>query len=338
MPDVRVITKRAEVDAAIIEIMGIDCNQFTQIAMIAQGDFQKLLFAETGERKKIFRKIFHTDLYETIQDKLKSDSLSLKNEYAQAVYSVNQYVSGIVCDEDDVLAIDVRKAQEGGLPFAEISELLEKIIKSDEEKQGALQKQSEENQKKKDGLTKILAKAEEVEKAAGELKTSREQLDVLVPKLKELVTARDTERAKKPEQEKLAKQIAEIEALLPEYGELEEKQKSLKEYAEKIEQNQTRIENGNIVKAQTEKTISELKAEQKALEGADGRKAKLEAERAKTADILEQLNALKEDFAQYAQLAQNFEEAQKKYKQAADNYDKKKAEYEQANRAYLCLL
>ena len=335
MPDGRVITKRAEVDAAIIEIMGIDCNQFTQIAMIAQGDFQKLLFAETGERKKIFRKIFHTDLYETIQDKLKSDAIALKNEYAQAVYSVNQYVSGIVCDEDDVLAIDVRKAQEGGLPFAEIAELLEKLIKSDEEKQSALQKQSEANQKKKDGLTKILAKAEEVEKAAGELKTSREQLDELEPKLKELVKTRDLERAKKPEQDKLAKQIAEIEALLPEYGELEEKQKLLKEYAEKIEQNQTRIKNGNEVKAQTEKTICELKAEQKALEGADGRKAKLEAERAKTADILEQLNALKEDFAKYAQLAQNLEEAQKKYRQAADNYDKKKAEYEQANRAYL---
>ena len=42
-PDGRVVTKLREVDRAVEEIMGIDRNQFTQIAMIAQGDFLKLL-------------------------------------------------------------------------------------------------------------------------------------------------------------------------------------------------------------------------------------------------------------------------------------------------------
>ena len=54
-PDGRVITKVKEVDRAIAEIMGIDRNQFSQIAMIAQGDFLKLLLASTDERKKFFR-------------------------------------------------------------------------------------------------------------------------------------------------------------------------------------------------------------------------------------------------------------------------------------------
>ena len=48
------VTKSREVTRAITELIGLDCRQFTQIAMIAQGDFQKVLFANTEERGKIF--------------------------------------------------------------------------------------------------------------------------------------------------------------------------------------------------------------------------------------------------------------------------------------------
>ena len=60
MPDGSVITKIKEVSAKVEEIIGINKNQFSQIAMIAQGDFRKLLNCETNERSKIFRKIFKT--------------------------------------------------------------------------------------------------------------------------------------------------------------------------------------------------------------------------------------------------------------------------------------
>ena len=62
-PDGRVVTKQRDVDNAIREIMGIDRDQFLQIAMIAQGDFLKLLLASTEDRQKIFRQIFKTKRY-----------------------------------------------------------------------------------------------------------------------------------------------------------------------------------------------------------------------------------------------------------------------------------
>ena len=71
-PDKRVITKVSEVTKAITEIIGLDRQQFTQIAMIAQGDFLRLLFASTEERKKIFRRIFGTEKYFNLQENLKS--------------------------------------------------------------------------------------------------------------------------------------------------------------------------------------------------------------------------------------------------------------------------
>ncbi len=69
--------KKKEIDLKIEEIIGLDVNQFTQIAMIAQGDFLKLLHAESKERKQIFSKIFHTRIFWKIQDTLKEQAKGL---------------------------------------------------------------------------------------------------------------------------------------------------------------------------------------------------------------------------------------------------------------------
>ena len=69
--------KKREVDHKIEEIMGLDVDQFTQIAMIAQGDFLKLLHAESKERKRIFSRIFQTKLYWQVQEELKEQAKQL---------------------------------------------------------------------------------------------------------------------------------------------------------------------------------------------------------------------------------------------------------------------
>lgn len=54
-PDDRLpVTKAKEVTKAVTELIGLDRGQFTQIAMLAQGDFMKLLFSKTEERSKNF--------------------------------------------------------------------------------------------------------------------------------------------------------------------------------------------------------------------------------------------------------------------------------------------
>ena len=64
MPDGSVFPgRKRETEHKITEIMGMDAGQFTQMAMIAQGDFLKLLLADSKDRKKIFSRIFHTKIY-----------------------------------------------------------------------------------------------------------------------------------------------------------------------------------------------------------------------------------------------------------------------------------
>ena len=60
-----------DINQKIEEIIGVDSSQFSQIAMIAQGDYLKLLLAASKERKEIFSRIFNTGIYSRIQYKLK---------------------------------------------------------------------------------------------------------------------------------------------------------------------------------------------------------------------------------------------------------------------------
>lgn len=60
-----------DINLKLQEIIGVDQNQFSQIAMIAQGDYLKLLHASSKERKEIFSRIFNTGIFSRIQMKLK---------------------------------------------------------------------------------------------------------------------------------------------------------------------------------------------------------------------------------------------------------------------------
>ena len=131
-PDGRIVSKAREVTAAVREILGVDRKQFTQIAMIAQGDFLKLLLASTEERKEIFRRIFRTELYQRLQEELRDRAIRLGREFAAASASLRQYMEGLCCEEMDPLQPQVEKAREGGLPVEEVLTLAERLLAEDE--------------------------------------------------------------------------------------------------------------------------------------------------------------------------------------------------------------
>ena len=109
-PDSRTpVTKSKEVTRAVTELIGLDRRQFTQIAMIAQGDFQKLLLAGTEERGNIFRQIFKTGLYQTLQGKLKDAVKAQGAAYTDLKRSINQYMESIVCTQDTPAAEKMRQ-------------------------------------------------------------------------------------------------------------------------------------------------------------------------------------------------------------------------------------
>lgn len=61
-----------QVNAAVRELLGIDCAQFKQVGMIAQGEFMKLLNASTDERESILRQVFATQKYQNLTNALQA--------------------------------------------------------------------------------------------------------------------------------------------------------------------------------------------------------------------------------------------------------------------------
>ena len=131
-PDGRIITGSSNVTEAIKDLLGIDRNQFSQIAMIAQGDFLKLLIASTAERGDIFRQIFKTQPYDQLQSRLKEEYQTLESKRNTIINLRQQYIASISCEEDDELIEMVNNAKEGKLLTSSIIQLLEMLITKDE--------------------------------------------------------------------------------------------------------------------------------------------------------------------------------------------------------------
>lgn len=107
------VTKSTDVTKAVTELIGLDRRQFMQIAMIAQGDFQKLLLAGTEERSTIFRQIFGTGIYQSLQEQLKASVKKQWKEYDELRRSIRQYMDGILCIEDASISPQLPQGMEG---------------------------------------------------------------------------------------------------------------------------------------------------------------------------------------------------------------------------------
>ncbi len=334
-PDGRIITKQKEVNAAVTEIMGIDRNQFTQISMIAQGDFLKLLLATTEDRKKIFRKIFRTQNYQLLQDRLKAEAAGLKNEYEKASEGLKQYINGILCDEEDILSLRVGQAKENRLTSEELCELLQELIQKDEGILCCLREQEEELNVKKENTVKALSAAEAQQTAENTLKEFEEQLRRLLPKLNEYIDSLKTEQDKKPEMEHLQREIAERKAQLPDYTTLDELIQGLKAFERKareltlkLTEDQDKLQTLQIQKESIKKELKELADSGEERVCLEAKKKEAESRR----DILVSIQSARKDAEKYAEMLQD---AQKDYKEKSMKAEQKKTVYNLMNKSYL---
>ena len=241
LPNGNIKTGLKEVNAAVIEILGIDRNQFTQIAMIAQGDFLKLLLASTDERKKIFQKLFKTQNYYILQEKLKSQSGALSREYEAKKNSIEQYIQGIVCDEDNLASIEVKKAKEGSLSSQEITELLSGLIADDESAENIAMQKKEALQKELYMVKSRIEKVQDYLTAKSDLEKNEAEF-ILASQIEKKLSIKLEEALNEiPKAKKLSLEAAKINALLPDYDELSKKQNSFNENRVFIENSSSKI-------------------------------------------------------------------------------------------------
>lgn len=108
--------KKSGTDAKILEIVGLTAQQFTQTVMIAQGEFLKLLYTKSDERKQIFSKLFQTDRYWSIQEELRLRSSRMDELLEENERAIAQELSRLIRPEE--LALPGGEA----LPLEELAE------------------------------------------------------------------------------------------------------------------------------------------------------------------------------------------------------------------------
>ena len=95
------VTKAKDVTAAVQEIIGLDYNQFSQIVLIAQGQFTKLLNASTEERSRIFRKLFRTQRYAQLQERLQAEASALNQQRTAQNAKLDSLLGGLQFSPED---------------------------------------------------------------------------------------------------------------------------------------------------------------------------------------------------------------------------------------------
>lgn len=328
LPSGTILTRKSEVAAAINEILGIDRDQFMQIAMIAQGDFRRLIHADTTSRQEIFRKIFETAGYNRLQDEIKKQYADVNKQCQELRNSVNQYINGAVCSKNHPKYEKFEKLLDGELLVSDAINLIEEILRDDEKSFRGIEEQIARNDEKLDAINKKIGKVSELNKA-------KKQVNDLILKL-QMETA-NYERAKEnldkeKENESKINHLSEVILLekdkLPKYDEqeklfkmLDEKQKNFENIASVL----SVLENSNEIltkeleddKAHIE-SLKDAKVEQKeamqVLDSANKRKAEI-------TDLIGKWDELADE-------KENIAAKEKHYLALSDDYKVKKKTYD----------
>lgn len=329
MPDGSVITKIKEVSAKVEEIIGINKNQFSQIAMIAQGDFRKLLNCETNERSKIFRKIFKTEPYHNIEIKLSSLFNELRRNREKEKSGIEQYINQLKCNENDTLSLELERAKSGDVLIEDVIKLAGEIINKDTLEYTKTQKNIESINEKIEKINSNIKLYENQEATKKAYAKASAKLEEFKTKRSECEKAYKSAEAQRERLDDLTRKINLINSKMPKYDELKSLENSIKEKAQSFEKS-----NNSLKLKQQEITLleKEIDEKSKALEevkGADLLAQKLTVQKEEIKKKAEALKELKTEIDRCKAEQKNLKNAQSFAKSALDEYGALENEYNQ---------
>ncbi len=283
-----------KINHKIEEIIGLNVKQFTQTAMLAQGDFIKLLHASSEDRKEIFAKIFDTEIYESIEQETAKRAKAVNIELAENKANIVRELERVKCIENSCYdeSWNSKKYQKR---FTETEkevflELVLNICRETEEKWKQTEAERKETNAKISSLEKEIVYAKGINKLFEELEKWEEKKQLLEEKSQEI------EELKYKIQ--MGERALEVEQ---DYHELEQAEKEASQCRERIEKlNRWIFEN--------QKQSEELKKQ------AQGAESKYDSEAprlyAENETILNSLNKY-DELAEMMQRQKNTEEKRK---------------------------
>ena len=332
------VTKARDVTRAIEELLGLDYEQFTQIAMIAQGDFQKLLLAGTVQRGEIFRQIFHTGIYQQVQLKLKEAAQSRYKEYDEMRRSIAQYLDGVkLRQREGTEAEEFAELKKGKFEgkLERSLEILKSFIDQGEKRESELLKQEQEVDQKIRTMENMLHLSAQKRNLEQKKDLVRKQLEQLLPDLEK--ASGEAEKYKDADQkcEALGILIREKQEQLKKYQVLEQLKKELDEIRMQLKKCRAGQEANIRQEQQLHKDMEQLKKERSLLENSQLDLQKAITEREKRTQRKSELNGLETEMREFKGLYEATKEQQKKYQAAYEKAQQQSEYYQQIFHSFL---
>lgn len=314
-PDGRLVTSPRAVDAAVRDLLGVDRDQFTRIAMLAQGEFQKLLLADTGARMEIFRHIFDTDRYARLQARLKEEARDAREEFVRQTRDVKEQLARVACPagEEGGFASQLEAVRAGKLPDAEALPLLDGLLARDREQQKQLEQEKTGIEARLTALAGDIARGEEGEKLRSSLAKSEFRLAQLGPTLEKARQAAGLARETAAEETALRDRAAALTAKLGEYDKLEQLVRAQAEGSSALE----------AWKTELSRAAEDHARRREALERDKGRRDALQSAPAEAVQARSALEALEQTAGKAAELKKGFQKLERDrsvYQRAQEKY------------------
>ena len=209
--------KIPETNKKIAEIVGLDASQFLQIAMIAQGDFLRLLLAPSKERKEIFGKIFNTRIYGRIQAKLREAAGNLEEELSENRKDCLREFAALSAPPESTEAEELQKLTENEERWGETAQVTIEAVQQDFSEKLALLKEKKKTVQDEIGKKELYQELQNRKINCGERMAAHESW-LLEKKLQEQELRKAAEEAAKALETRGAQVEAEllrIQSLLP---------------------------------------------------------------------------------------------------------------------------
>jgi exonuclease SbcC len=335
-PDGRVLEGARPVTQAVEELLGLDRQQFARIAMIAQGDFMKLLLADTAERSEIFRRLFDTGRFARLQERLQQETAAARQEYEGARAGLLQTASGIKAPEKSLLgsAMQAWLEAEGRVSADNLQSALSEQNLTDKAEIKRLADEENALDKRLGELNQRLGQALENEKNRKELLTRQDKLTALGLRQEKLQAALTAEQEKESERE----QKRQEERALLEQQPLYEEYESLR--AEQVRSEAAlAAKTAEYKRAEGEKAaltgkLQQLRQELEQLANVDSALAQVENQLRMQGEREKSLNNLAGKAGQLLERQKILTVLQNEYKTSKSGYDVLKAEYDVLERAF----
>lgn len=328
------VTKMGAVTKAITELMGLDYKQFTQIAMIAQGDFQKLLIAGTAERGEIFRQIFHTEIYQTIQIRLRDEERRRRKDYDELRRSISQYLNDASFEEDPAAGQEFLELKKAGFEgkITDGINLLRTETKKEQEHLEALDETIRKIEEKIRSVIEKKGKAELLKKAIAELEIKKRELEFLQPEYRRALVEWNRIEEQEGMREKLTERIQKLELSRQSFIELDKTR-------EEIGRNEKILLNVRKEKKENENQVSSLQKELEDRRREKEHNLEVPVERERLARAKEKLlrrkNELEEQMNRVESINRELKNAQKEYRSVLEQRDEIRRVYEHLEQLFL---